>query len=250
MIPASVGFQCPEEVRAANRTRRTWRTQFGGRTTGDPGYVTKLLIAVNVAVFVLQQIPGLGVSRRFWLIGEAFDPALGAVGVASGEPYRLLTAAFLHGGLAHIAFNMMALVLFGPTLEGAFGRVRYLTLYLVSALGGTAASYALGSPLTPSLGASGAVFGLFGALLVVNRRLGRESGGLWVLLALNLALGLVVPTIDWRAHVGGLVAGAVVAVAVVYAPRAARALWQWLGLAAVVAVELGLVALRTAQLAG
>lgn len=250
MVEASVGFQCPECVRAGNEGRREWRTQFGGRTSADPGYVTKVLIGVNVVAFVLQQLPGLAFTNRLWLIGEAFDPVLGTfVGVADGEVYRLLTGAFLHGGLLHIAFNMYALWLFGPQLEAAFGRSRFLGLYLMAALGGTATSYAFGSLNTPSLGASGAVFGLFGAYLVLSRRLRRDASGLWVLLGINFVLGFVVANIDWRAHVGGLIAGAAASAIVVYAPANRRTLVQVVGFLLVLAAVVALVGWRTLQLA-
>ncbi len=107
----------------------------------------------------------------------------------------------------HLLLNMYALYLFGPPLEAALGRLRFIVLYLVSALGGSALSYAFSQPGDPSLGASGAVFGLLGAYLVVNRRLGRDTTSVMVLLAINFAYGFLVPRIDWRAHLGGLVAG-------------------------------------------
>ena len=252
MIPASVGFQCPECVKAGNRDVRQARTIFGGKVATDPGWVSKVLIAVNVVMYGLQ----LGVGRTFehylWLIGgPAFDPVVNeVVGVADGEYYRLLTAAFLHGGVVHLLLNMYALYMFGPLLEGALGRLRFTVLYLVSALGGSAVSYAFSSPATPSLGASGAVFGLLGAFLVVNRRLGRDNSAIVVLLAINLGYGFLVPQIDWRAHLGGLVTGALVAAAIAYAPSKHRLLVQTAGTVATLLVVLALVLWRTADLGG
>ncbi len=250
MIPASVGFQCPECVREGNKSVRRATTVFGGKVTGDPGWVSKVLIAVNVVVFVLQMGLGTVVEHRFWLIGgPVFDPRLGhVVGVADGEYWRLLTAAFLHGGVVHLLLNMYALYLFGPPLEAALGRARFAALYLVAAVGGSAASYAVAGPGQPSLGASGAVFGLLGAFFVVNRRLGRDSTGLFVLLAINLAFGFIAPNIDWRAHLGGLVTGGLCAVAIAYAPERRRTQLQVAGIVAVLAVVLVVVVLRTLSL--
>ncbi|MEP6760509.1 MAG: rhomboid family intramembrane serine protease [Sporichthyaceae bacterium] len=250
MIDASVGFQCPECVREGNQGVRRARTVFGGRVNGDPGYVTKALIGITAAVFLAQLVLGQEIDRHFWLIaGPGFDPVLGQqVGVADGELYRLLTAAFLHGGFLHLALNMYALFLFGPPLEAALGRVRFSALYLVSALGGSALSYAFSNPGQPSLGASGAVFGLLGAFLVVNRKLGRDNAGVFVLLAINFAFGFIARNIDWRAHLGGLIAGVLCAAALVYAPPRRRPLVQALGLAGVLLAVVALVLWRTAQL--
>jgi membrane associated rhomboid family serine protease len=248
MIDASVGFQCPECVREGNQGVREARTVFGGRVSGDPGYVTKALIAINVLAFLAQQVsPRL--ESRFYLLG-AFPPppSVPVIGVAAGEYYRLITAAFLHGSVLHILLNMYALYLFGPPLEAALGRVRYASLYLISALGGTAVSYAFNQPTNASLGASGAVFGLLAAFLVVNRHLGRETSGVLVLLGINFVFGLVVGGIDWRAHLGGMIAGILCAAALVYAPPQRRTLVQAVGLAAVLLAVLALVVWRTAQL--
>jgi membrane associated rhomboid family serine protease len=249
MIDASVGFQCPECVREGNTGVRRARTSFGGSLSDNPGYVTKVLIGLNVAVYVVQQA-STSFTERFDLIG-AFPPPPNVAfeGVADGQYYRLLTAAFMHGGLLHIAFNMYALFLFGPPLEAALGRARFTTLYLVSALGGSAASYAFSLPNQPSLGASGAVFGLLGAFFVVNRRMGRDNSGLFVLVAINLAIAFVPHTnIDWRAHVGGLLTGAMVAAVLAYAPRQRRTAIQAAGTVAVLLAVVALIAWRTAAL--
>ena len=250
MIEASVGFQCPECVREGNASVRRARTNFGGRVTRDAGAVTKVLIGVNVAVFFVQQA-STSFTQRFELIG-AFPPPpnLAFEGVADGQYYRLLTAAFMHGGFLHIAFNMYALFLFGPPLESALGRVRFLTLYLLSALGGSAASYAFNIPNQASLGASGAVFGLLGAFFVVNRRLGRDNSGLLVLVAINLGIAFLprFGNIDWRAHVGGLVTGTLVTVAFAYAPRPRREVVQVAGCVVVLLAIVALIAWRTIDL--
>lgn len=248
MHDASVGFQCPECVRAGNEGVRTPQTIFGGRVSGNAGYVSKTLIGISVVVYLLQVIGGAEVNARFWLVAvQPFGPVAGE-GVAAGEYYRLLTAAFLHGGIFHLVLNMYALLLFGPVLEQALGRLRFGALYVLAALGGSAASYAFSPPLQPSLGASGAVFGLLGGYLVVSRRMGRNASLVYGVLAVNLALGFFLTNIDWRAHLGGLVAGAAVAAAFAYAPRERRTPVAIAGCLGVLAVVVAVVAFRTAQL--
>jgi membrane associated rhomboid family serine protease len=252
MRPASVGFQCPECVAAGSRTVREARTAFGGRVADDPRRVTLVLIGLNVVVFVLGLATGEAELReRFGNIpGPALLPGQGPLaGVAVGEYYRLVTAAFLHAGLLHLALNMVALFVLGPPLEAALGRVRFLALYLLSALGGSVAAYLLAPPNTLGVGASGAIFGLFGAYAVVVRRLGGDIGPILGLLAVNLVITFAVPFIDWRAHLGGLATGAVLAAAFAYAPRGAqRTVVQAVACGAAAALLVALVVARTAVL--
>jgi membrane associated rhomboid family serine protease len=252
MIPAAVGFQCPECVRAGRRDVRPARTLFGGRVADNPGYLSKAILAVTVAVFLLQQGLGAAFTGRFYLLGlfPPFQLAEDSLGVAAGEWYRLATAAFLHGSVLHLAFNMYALYLFGPPLEAALGRVRFLALYLLAALGGSAASYAFSAPTQASLGASGAIFGLFAGYLVMSRKLGRDTSALVVLLAVNVVLGFTFPSIDWRAHAGGFLAGGVLAYVMVHAPRERRTVVHLAGSLALALAVLVVVAARTAQLTG
>jgi membrane associated rhomboid family serine protease len=171
--------------------------------------------------------------------------------VATGQWWRLFTAAFLHspGSILHILFNMYALYVLGPPLEAVLGRARFLALYLVAALGGSAASYAFSSPAAVSVGASGAIFGLFAAWIIAARRLNADARAMWVLLAINLAISFLGSQIDWRAHLGGLAAGAAVTAAMTYAPRgAARTGVQVTGTALTVVAAVALVAWRTAVL--
>ncbi|MDQ1679266.1 MAG: hypothetical protein QOI42_125 [Frankiaceae bacterium] len=217
MIPAAVGFQCPDDVREGRQSMRAAapRSLAGGRALVRPGSVTIGIIVLNVLVFLWQQADTT-VTDRFVLFGY---------GVEHGQYYRLLTAAFLHQNITHIAFNMFSLYVIGTQVERVLGTVRYAALYLLAALGGTAASYAFTGPGAASLGASGAIFGLLGALLVIVRRLRLEPGQLLAMLGLNLAFGFLVPGIDWRAHLGGLFVGALVAWGFTYAPQHAR---RWL----------------------
>jgi membrane associated rhomboid family serine protease len=248
MIPASVGFQCPECVREGNKSVRRATTLFGGRVTSDPGWVSKVLIAINVVAFILQNATSGFTTRFFDIAAVPPPPSDPVIGVASGEYYRLLTSAFLHGGVVHLLLNMYALYIFGPPVEAALGRVRFAALYLISAVGGSALSYAFANPVQPSLGASGAVFGLLGAYLVINRRLQRDTSSVFVLLVINFAYGFVVPRIDWRAHLGGLIAGALCALAIAYAPRDRRTLVQVGGLVVTALVVLAVIVWRTMEL--
>ena len=220
------------------------RTVFGGRVSGDTSRISLGLVAVNVAVFVVGLVLG---ERELQLrFGNIAGPALlerGAdvAGVATGEYYRLVTAAFLHGGPFHLAMNMFALATVGPTLESALGRTRFAALYALSALGGSVLGFLLAGQADLSVGASGAIFGLFGAYYVVVRRLGGETRSITMLLAINLVITFAVPIIDWRAHLGGLATGALIAAAYAYAPRTERR--TLLQAAACVAVAVLLVVL-------
>lgn len=218
MVAASVGFQCPECVREGRRTIRPTKTMYGGRARGNRSEVTKALIGVNLAIFLVtissgaNVITGSGTSdiyRRFALIPPA---------VASGEWYRLISSMFLHYGLPHVAVNMFALWIIGNVLEGMLGRLRYLVLYFAAGIGGSIFSFALGPVFAESAGASGAIFGLFGAFFIILRRRNLETGGIVAMIALNLIFSFSFPNIDWRGHVGGLIAGGVIGYVLAAAP--------------------------------
>ncbi|MGV9842005.1 rhomboid family intramembrane serine protease [Streptomyces fungicidicus] len=254
MVDASVGFQCPECVREGRGTGHAPaasvpRTIAGGAVAADPRLVTKILLGINLAVFLAVQVrPSL--VRDLYLIGT-WPPApfLPTQGVAEGEWYRLFTSMFTHQEIWHIAFNMLSLWWLGGPLEQALGRARYLTLYLISGLAGGALTYLLASGTTASLGASGAIFGLFGATAVLMRRLKYDMRPVIALLVINLIFTFGWSNIAWQAHIGGLVAGVVIGYAMVHAPRERRALVQY-GTCALVLVAVAVMALlRTAQLA-
>jgi membrane associated rhomboid family serine protease len=249
MRNAAVGFQCPECVAEGARTQRSARTIFGGAVPTRGAVVTMTLIALSVVAFVIDLVVP-GQPREWWMVGLQLDDSGDLAGLAQGEWWRLITASFLHGGILHLLFNMYALYLFGPSLEAAFGHVRFAVLYFLSALGGSAVSYLFANPVQPSLGASGAVFGILGATLVVSRRLRYDVRAVTVLIAINLVLGFVIEGIDWRAHVGGLLTGMAVAYAFAYAPRERRTLIAIGASVVVFLVVIGLVVLRTAQLTG
>lgn len=215
----------------------------GGRIVDRPR-VTYGIIAINLTVYVAGIL--LASAGAANLLA---DFGMWPVGIALlGEWWRLLTAAFLHAGLLHIGFNMYVLYVLGPPLERAFGAGRFLTLYLMAALGGSVASYATSAPNTLSVGASGAVFGLMAAHLVVGKRFRRDISQVAILLAINVAIGFVLPNIDWRAHLGGAAVGAAIAFVMAYAPRANRTLIQILGTLAVLAVLVLITMARTAEL--
>ncbi|QGV79599.1 rhomboid family intramembrane serine protease [Streptomyces ficellus] len=254
MVDASVGFQCPQCVRDGSgtghsRTANQPRTIAGGRiTAGHPHLVTNALIGLNVLVFVLGQISPALIDEMV-LIGFAFDSDLHrVVGVADGEWYRLATSVFLHQEIWHIAGNMLLLWLLGGTLEEELGRVRYLTLYLLSGLAGSALTYLIAAENQGSLGASGAIYGLLGASVVLMRRLKRDLRPILALVAFNLVITFARDGIAWEAHIGGLVAGVIIAYAMVGGARERRALLQWTACSLVFALSLVTVVLRTVAL--
>ncbi|AEW95460.1 MULTISPECIES: rhomboid family intramembrane serine protease [Streptomycetaceae] len=247
MVSASVGFQCPECVGQARPERQAQRprTMTGGAVAANPRLITMILIGINVAVFLAVQAVGDSLVQDLILYG-AWPPVDPTSGVAEGQWYRLLTATFLHQNVMHIGFNMLSLWWIGPGLEVALGRVRFLAVYLLSALGGSALSFLLANPNAGSLGASGAVFGLLGATFVLMRRLRYDSRPIVAIIVLNLFFTFAqTGTIDWRAHIGGLVTGAVVAFGMVHAPRERRALVQWGTCVAVAVVIVALVVVGT-----
>jgi membrane associated rhomboid family serine protease len=255
MRSASVGQQCVECVGEGARGTRQARTTFGGRPAAG-AVVTWTLVAINVAVFLVTWVRP-SIVNNLELLGRASYTYGGAVhGVAAGEWYRLITSAFLAPatglsglGFIDILFNMWALVFVGPSLEGLLGRARFLAVYLVSALGGGVMYYFLAPQNYPAVGASGAIFGLFGAWFVVSRRLRLDTRGIVMLIAINLALSFFFHNIiAWQDHIGGLLTGALLTAAYAYAPRKNRAVIQVLATVAVVALIVVAVVIRNGQL--
>ncbi|MFJ2233264.1 rhomboid family intramembrane serine protease [Streptomyces sp. NPDC087859] len=254
MVSASVGFQCPDCVRGGSGTGHSAdaampRTIAGGRIAADPRLVTKILLGINLAVFIAVRASDSLLSDLV-LIG-AWPPApfTATEGVAEGQWYRLVTSMFTHQEIWHIAFNMLSLWWLGGPLEAALGRARYLALYLVSGLVGSVLAYLLESPTTATLGASGAIFGLFGATAVLMRRLNYDLRPIIALLVINMIFTFN-PAFDisWQAHIGGLAGGVVIGYAMVHAPRERRALIQYGTCALVLALVVVLTLVRTAQL--
>jgi membrane associated rhomboid family serine protease len=244
MRTAAVGHQCVECVQAGSRTIRQPRTRFAGRERAATPVVTYALIAINVLVFVLQMTSG-NLERQFAL----WPPA-----VADGQLYRVVTSAFLHYGATHLLLNMWALYVVGPPLETWLGRLRFGALYALSGLGGSVLVYLIAPLGTATAGASGAIFGLFGATFVVGKRLALEVRWVVAIIGINLVFTFAVPAfsshlISWQAHVGGLVTGGVVAAAYVYPPRERRNLIQAAVTIAALAVFAALIWWRTGVLA-
>jgi membrane associated rhomboid family serine protease len=237
MTPASVGFQCPDCINEGKKTVRAPRTVFGGRISGRPEQTTIVLIAINAFMWLLTTITGGNTSKLVdWLAltpkgtcvangGNIWFPdatqstcATGAhwvTGATDGAPWQLLTSAFMHVEVAHIALNMISLWFLGPPLEAMLGRARFLAVYFVSALTGSIAVLLLSDQHAPTLGASGAIFGLLGALAVVGRRNPALFQQLMVLLVINLVFSFSVSGISWQGHVGGLIGGAVTAMLII-----------------------------------
>lgn len=208
---ASVGQRCLECSKPSERTRVMGMDDVRRRADRLPP-VTMTLLVISIGLFVVGLVPGVTGTLRLYLgqINEA---------IAVGQIWRPVTAAFLHGGFMHIAFNMYALYLFGPPLERDVGSPAFAAMYFASAIAGGAAYYLL-VPFGFAVGASGAIFGLFGAFLVASYRgrhttVGRASlRQLLILLGINLVLGFVPGlAIAWQAHLGGLLAGGLIATA-------------------------------------
>ncbi|WP_455836117.1 rhomboid family intramembrane serine protease [Pseudarthrobacter siccitolerans] len=238
---AAVGFQCVDCVNEARRTTPEVRTVYGGAAASGKPLVTYGIIAVCIVMYALQWIiPGQAVYEQLAYNNVFATPEYGAF-----EPWRMLTAAFLHSpdSVLHIVLNMYTLWIFGQALEPLLGRARFLALYLISAIGGSVGYLLLNPVLVPGqglvgvVGASGAIFGLFGAMLLVQRHRGGDTRQLWVLIAINGVIGFLIPQIAWQAHLGGLVTGALCAAVLAYTPRGPRqGLIQAVGLVAVLAL--------------
>ena len=236
MRDAAVGHQCVECAQSGTATVRRPRIRLGS----DVAALSYALIAANRLVFAAQTV-----SPELWSRLVLWPP-----GIADGELYRLVTSVFVHNGPMHLLFNMWALYIVGPPLESHLGRLRFGALYALGALGGSALVYLLGPIDAPTAGASGAVFGLFGAVFVVARHLNLDTRWIIGLIAINLIITFVVPNISWQGHVGGLVTGTLVGAGYVHAPRAHRTLFQVTTSLVALAVIVVLIGLRTGQLAG
>ncbi|MEJ2864386.1 rhomboid family intramembrane serine protease [Actinomycetospora flava] len=249
--PAPVGAHCVDCIAEANRAAAATRprTVGGGRSrTDDRPVVTITLIAVNVAVFLLTAVSAGSATANYaspWVDTAWLVPA----DVAAGQWWRLVTAGFLHAGPLHVALNMFALWILGRDLELVLGRLRFSLLYGVSLLGGSVAVVLLGAPGQPVLGASGAVFGLMGALLVVLRRLQMNMRPALVVIGINVVLSIAVPGLSLLGHLGGLVTGALVAAVLVYGPARSRPAAGLLAVGGIVVVLVVLVAVRSLALA-
>ena len=273
MRDAAVGFQCPQCVAEGAKSTRSGRTAYGGLRSANPALTSIVLIAISVAVWlalvstggqrsrILQYLmlhpTGFCASRSSPGAAYGVDSATGCVartggdgvwisGVSDGAYWQLLSSAFTHLEPWHIGFNMLALWFLGPQLELAVGRTRFLALYLISALAGSTLVYWLADPQSSTLGASGAIFGLMGALLVLAVKVKGDVRGILTWVGLNAVFTFVFPNISWQGHLGGFLGGVAIAAFLVYSPRQNRTRWQSVGL---VSLTLGLVALILARTA-
>lgn len=249
---ASVGYQCVDCLRSSARGGDPGRTVLGVPLDKRSGtaLVVPALIVINVAVFVATVIESgslMGNAGSSLFQSWSLYPQTVAV---DGEWWRLFTTGFLHFGPLHLAFNMWALWVMGRDLELAMGRARFLAIYLVSLLGGSTAAFLLSDPRSDTAGASGAVFGLMGGLVVVLLRLRQSPRPVLTLIAVNIAISLL-PGISLYGHMGGMLTGAAVTAVLVFAPRERQSMWQWGGVAGVVLLLLVIMAARaTAVTAG
>ena len=278
MRDASVGFQCPDCIKEANKGSRQNRALYGGERSSDPRLTTFVLIGINAVVWLAITATGGRLSRLVDLLALAPTGLCGSestpsqyypsvndaalcqslpgsdgvwhAGVADGAWWQLLTSAFTHVEIWHVAMNMFALFIFGPALEGIVGRTRFLAIYAIGALGSSVLVLYLAGADSSTVGASGALFGLLGALLVTARKARLNSQ--W--LRQNLILGVIITVVGWRAiswqgHLGGLLAGLAAAAIVAYAPKARRTAVQWAGLGLLTVVLLVLAFVRAGALA-
>jgi membrane associated rhomboid family serine protease len=266
MRPASVGFHCPECVREGARTTRSGRTAYGGLRPTNASVTSAVLIAVNVGVWIALMATGGFGSRLFDLLalrpngycdvgGGAREIAQDACtgtfvpGVVDGAYWQLVTSMFTHVSVYHIGFNMLALWILGPQLELAVGRARFLALYFLSGLAGSALVYWAGPEYGGTHGASGAVFGLMAALLIVAIKIRGDVRGIMTWIAINFVVTFVVGGISWQGHVGGFIGGLAIGAILVFAPRGPRRTpLQVAGLVVVAVLVAVAIAARTAAL--
>jgi membrane associated rhomboid family serine protease len=277
MRDAAVGFQCPTCVAEGAKSTRSGRTAYGGLRSGNPALTSMVLIAMNAAVWLAIVATGWQNSSLIYRLalvprgactsennpGGVYDLASEQTcafvqggdgkwvpGVGEGAYWELLTSAFTHVEIWHIGVNMVALWFLGPQLEMVLGRARFLALYLISALSGSACVMWLADDNHGTLGASAAIFGLLGALLVVAHKVGGDVRTILGWLAINAVITIVGSSfISWQGHLGGFVGGFLVAVVLVYAPRQRRTAIQVAGASLIGVLLVAAIVARAAALA-
>jgi membrane associated rhomboid family serine protease len=255
---APVGIRCPDHagVRRGPTTKvrpRPVRRAPGVALASGNAPITRVLIAINLAIYLLTAVQGAGLNspggallNRFILVGSNTHMLFPVSDLAHDQQWwRMVTAMFLHASLLHIGFNMYALWVIGTPIEQYLGRARYLGLYFVSGLAGAAGAL-LQSPFVPVLGASGAIFGILGAMMILEWQVtGRLAGQAAALVAINLGISFVIPNISWGGHVGGLIGGILIMLAYGHWGSRGRAQYGELGLGGVI----GLVAVGVGSIA-
>ena len=272
MRQASVGFHCPDCVHQGAKETRTGRTAYGGERSANPALTSMVLIGLNAGVWLLVLATGWRTSPLVdWLAlharglcnagdGQNWYPGIvdrttcqsipgdWVPGVADGAVWQLLSSTFLHVDVWHIGFNMLALWFLGPQLELAIGRARFLALYLVSGLAGSAMVYWLAGEQTSTLGASGSVYGLMAALLIVAFKVGGQVQTILTWIGINIVF-TIVGGFSWQGHLGGFLGGSAIMALLVYAPRQRRTPVQVAGLVLIGLVVLAAIGARTLVLA-
>jgi len=255
MRDAAVGFQCPECVSQGAKQTRTGQAAYGGARSADPRLTSMVLIGINAVVWLIITATGGAASALVTRLSlmptgkcvpdgdpEHYYPGVGSEsvcsmvdsshwvpGVADGAPWLLVTSMFTHVEVWHIAFNMLALWFLGPALEAAIGRTRFLVVYLGSGLVASVVVLLLSDPGSLTAGASGSIFGLLAAHLVVGRKVGADLSQLGMWIAINVVITVLwSDTISWQGHLGGFIGGALLTIGIVHAPRGPRrAAFQW-----------------------
>jgi membrane associated rhomboid family serine protease len=269
MRDSAVGFQCPECVKEGAKTTRSGRTAYGGLRPTNAGITSMVIIGLNIAVWVAIMATGGRGSRLLDQLalrpnGVCLVPGQGGFeipaqqcdanggsflpGVADGAYWQLLTSAFTHLEIWHIGFNMLALWVLGPQLELAVGRTRFVALYLLSALAGSTLVYWASAEYGATLGASGAVFGLMGALVVIAYKVRADVQQILIWIGINAVLTFTISNISWQGHLGGLLGGMALAGVIAYAPRKNRTNVQIIGLVVLAVLLVAAIVARTAAL--
>lgn len=259
MHSAAVGFQCPSCVKEGSKATRSGRLPYGGSHAANPALTSIGLIVVNLAVWAAIAADGgngsglvdrLALLPQTTLFGSPDGTTTLVEGVSGGAWWQLATSAFSHVAIWHLGLNMMALYFLGPQLESILGRGRFLAVYLLSALCGSTAVLWLSGEHSQTLGASGAIFGLMGALLVVAWKVKADVSQLLFWIGLNVVFTVTASSfISWQGHFGGLAGGALLAGIVVFAPKRHRTAFQVVGLSVVTLACVVLILVRVAALA-
>ena len=272
MVPGAVGFQCPECVSRGMKQTRQQQLPYGGKRSRDPRLTSFLLIGLNVIVWAGVLATGgafgglfdllslkaegycLASPDRILLVNKSTCLGEGLPwidGVTSGAWWQLITSAFTHSEVMHIGFNMLALYFLGPGLERVLGRVRFLAIYFTSALSGSAFVMWLTPSHVSTVGASGAIFGLMAAILLVAHKHRGNVRGILMWLGANVVITVMgAAAISWQGHLGGFIGGLATSAIILYLPKDKRSPWQLVLLTAVAVAALGLAALRAILLAG
>jgi membrane associated rhomboid family serine protease len=239
---ASVGQHCVDCLAEGRRSVRTPVTIAGARPR-DRAVVMPILVAVNVLVYAVTVIQAGSLTSN--TTGALFEEwVLWPIGARNGGWWEFITAGFLHFGPIHILMNMVALWIIGRDFERVMGPLRFTVIYFVALFGGSVSVFLFSNPDTPEAGASGAVYGLMGGLLVLVYRLKLNPGQVIGMIVINLAISVAIPGISLLGHIGGLISGIVLTAAMVWGPAARRLVWQVGAVVVVLVLLVGLVLVR------